>query len=139
MRVTPNVESHSHVVSQLPGGYEGTFMMIRSPAVRLPPGSVVRIDAMVRTLGFTGPHQGLLVYDSVGTQDLGVLVSQRSEWTPVTLFRQTGDSDTIHLMMELIGGGEAIIDEIQVRVWETAANPIDAMRPIDTVLFNALP
>lgn len=130
MRVTPNVES------QLPGGYEGTFMMIRSPAVRLPPGSAVRIDAMVRTLGFTGPHQGLLVYDSVGTQDLGVLVGQRSEWTPVTLFRQTGDADEIRLMMEVIGGGEAIIDQIQVRVWETAANPIDAMRPIDTAFLN---
>lgn len=142
MRVTPNVESspqvvsHPQVESHLPGGYEGTFMMLRSPAVRLPPGSVVRIDAVVRTLGFTGPHQGLLVYDSVGTQDLGVLVSQRSEWTPVTLFRQTGDTGEIHLMMELIGGGEAIVDQIQVRVWETAANPIDAMRPIDTTLFE---
>lgn len=130
VRVTPNGEA------DLPGGYEGTCLMVRSPAVRMPPSSVVRIDMMVRTLGFSGPHQGLLIYDSVGTQAMGVLVGQRPEWTPVTLFRQTGDAAELYVMVEVIGGGEAILDEIQVRTWETTANPIDAMRPIDTAMLN---
>lgn len=129
LRVTPRSED------PLPGGYEGTLLMIRSPAVRLPASSVVRIDAVVRTLGFNRPHQGLLIYDNVGSQEMGILVGPRPEWTPVTLFRQTGEAGELTVMMEVIGGGEAIVDQVQVRTWETVANPAEAMRPIDTALF----
>ncbi|WP_236624934.1 hypothetical protein [Rhodopirellula sp. SWK7] len=128
LRVTP------HGGDPLPGGYEGTCLMVRSPAVRMQTEGVVRIDAVVRTLGFANPHQGLLIYDSVGTQEMGVLVSDQPQWTPVTLFRQLGPDSTLHVMMEVIGGGEAIIDNIQVRTWETTANPTALLRPIDPTL-----
>ena len=130
LRVTPRNEG------VLPGGYEGTCLMIRSPPVRFPASTVVRIDAVVRTLGFTRPHQGLLIYDSIGSQEMGVLVGPRPQWTPVTLFRQTDIAGQINVMMEVIGGGEAIIDQVQVRAWETIADPAEAMRPIDTALFD---
>ncbi|TWU18651.1 hypothetical protein Poly21_08150 [Allorhodopirellula heiligendammensis] len=125
MRVTPRGSD------PLPGGYEGTCLMIQSPAVRMQESAVVRIDVMVRTLGFSGPHQGLLIYDSVGSQELGILVNDQPQWTPVTLFRQVGPNTALHVMMEVIGGGEAVIDEIQVRTWESVANPAAALRPID--------
>ncbi len=125
LRITPRGSD------PLPGGYEGTCMMIRSPAVYLQEPAVVRIDAMVRTLGFNNPHQGLLVYDSVGSQEMGVLVRDQPQWTPVTLFRQVGPDTSLHVMMEVIGGGEAMIDDIQVRNWETVADPTAALRPID--------
>ncbi len=125
LRVTPRRSD------PLPGGYEGTCLMIRSPAVRMQEPAVVRIDVMVRTLGFSNPHQGLLVYDSVGSQEMGVLVRDQPQWTPVTLFRQVGADTVLHVMMEVIGGGEAVIDDIQVRTWETVANPTAALRPID--------
>lgn len=115
----------------LPGGYEGTCLMIRSPAVRVQEPAVVRIDLMVQTLGFSNAHQGLLVYDSVGGQELGVLVRDQPQWTPVTLFRQVAADTVLHVMMEVIGGGEALVDNIQVRTWETVANPSAALRPID--------
>ncbi|TWT74097.1 hypothetical protein [Allorhodopirellula solitaria] len=124
MRVTPRGSD------PLPGGYEGTCSMIRSPAVRIQDSGVVRIDVMVRTLGFTNPHQGLLVYDSVGGQEMGVLVRDQPQWTPVTLFRQVGSDAVVHVMMEVIGGGEAIIDNTQVRTWESVANPAANLRPI---------
>ncbi|WP_390173967.1 hypothetical protein [Rhodopirellula islandica] len=114
----------------LPGGYEGTALLVRSPPIFVEPNQAVRIDAVVRTLGFGGPHQGLLMYDSLGTQELGVLIRDRPDWTPVTLYRQTVNDEPIHVMFEVLGGGEAIIDEIQVRAWETDANPLPAMRPI---------
>ncbi|MCM2375017.1 hypothetical protein NB063_30715 [Rhodopirellula sp. ICT_H3.1] len=128
LRVTPRGSD------PLPGGYEGTCLMVRSPAVRLQEEGVVRIDAVVRTLGFANPHQGLLIYDSVGTQEMGVLVSDQPQWTPVTLFRQLGPDTTLHVMMEVIGGGEAIVDDIQVRTWETTANPAAMLRPLDPTL-----
>lgn len=105
--------------------------MIRSPAVRMQEPAAVRIDLMVRTLGFTDPHQGLLIYDSVGGQEMGVLVRDQPQWAPVTLFRQVGPNTPLHVMMEVIGGGEAVIDEVQVRTWESVANPTAALRPID--------
>jgi hypothetical protein len=128
LRVTP------HGSDPLPGGYEGTCLMIRSPAVRMQQAAVVRIDLVVRTLGFNDPHQGLLIYDTVGTQELGVLVSDQPNWIPVTLFREIEPDTNLHVMMEVIGGGEAMIDDIQIRTWETVANPTASLRPMDSTL-----
>lgn len=130
LRVTPEDRD------SLPGGYEGTCLMVRSPVVRIQEAGVVRIDAVVRTLGFSGPHQGLLIYDSVGTQEMGVLIRDQPSWTPVTLIRQVPADTSINVMMELIGGGEAMIDDIQVRFWETVPNPSSQMRRISTAPAN---
>ncbi len=117
----------------LPGGYEGTAIQVRSPGVRVPRGAAVRIDAMVRTVGFGQPHQGLLVYDTVGGQESGVLVRGRATWTPVRLYRQTLDDAPLHVMFELIGGGEATIDEVQLRVWEPDNAPSPTLRSIEPI------
>ncbi|MGI9474781.1 MAG: hypothetical protein ACR2NZ_24840 [Rubripirellula sp.] len=111
-RVTPLAED------ALPGGYEGTAIQIRSPSIRIAAGEAIRIDAKVRTLGFGGPHQGLLVYDTIGGQPMGVLVRGRADWTPVRLYRQAVDDTEVNVMFELIGAGEATIDDVQLRIWE---------------------
>ncbi|MGB7329298.1 MAG: hypothetical protein WBD31_30735 [Rubripirellula sp.] len=102
----------------LPGGYEGTIVQIRSPSVRVAAGTAIRIDAAVQTLGFGGPHQGVLVYDSIGGQEMGVLVRGRSDWTNVRLYRQSLEAGEVSVMFELIGGGEATIDDVRLSVWE---------------------
>jgi hypothetical protein len=111
-RVVPIADDPLH------GGYEGTVIQIRSPSVRVAAGSAIRIDTQVRTIGFGGPHQGLLVYDTIGGQEMGVLVRARPDWTPVRLYRQTQQETEVHVMFELIGAGEATIDEVELRVWE---------------------
>lgn len=103
---------------ELPGGYEGTVIQIRSPSVRVAAGQAYRIDAMVRTLGFGGPHQGLLVYDTIGGQAMGLLVRGRTQWTPVRLYRQAPVDSEVHVMFEIIGAGEATVDEVQLQIWE---------------------
>ncbi len=115
---------------QLPGGYEGTVIQITSPGVRVPAGTAVRIDAMVRTMGFGGPHQGLLIYDNTGGQEMGLLVRGQPGWTPVRLYRQTLVETDVRLMFELIGAGEVMIDDVQLRVWEPAKTPAPDPRPI---------
>ncbi|MCG8649901.1 MAG: hypothetical protein MI861_08710, partial [Pirellulales bacterium] len=122
-RVTPLADD------ALPGGYEGTVIQIRSPSIRVPAGTAVRIDAQVRTLGFGAPHQGVLVYDSIGGQEMGVLIRGRADWTPVRLYRQAISDDEINVMFELIGAGEATIDDVQVRVWQPH-DPLP-LRPIE--------
>ncbi len=108
------------------GGYEGTVVQIRSPSVRIDPGTAIRIDTVVKTIGFGGPHQGLLVYDTIGGQEMGVLVRGRPDWTPVRLYRQTENETEVHVMFELIGAGEATIDDVQLRIWQ----PDSVARPV---------
>lgn len=115
----------------LPGGYEGTAIQIRSPSVRVPAGRAIRIDAMVRTVGFGGPHQGVLVYDTIGGQEGGVLLRGRSEWIPVRIYRQAVADTDVHVMFELIGAGEAKIDNVRLNVWEPTEPKIGPpFRPI---------
>lgn len=118
-------------IDSLGGGYAGTVVQIRSPSIRLPAGSAIRIDAMVRTVGFGGPHQGVLVYDGVGGQPMGVLVRGRSDWTPVRLYRQTIADGPVSVMFELLGAGEAMIDEVTLRVWQPKSESGIQLRPID--------
>lgn len=115
----------------LPGGYEGTVIQIRSPSVRVRAGTAIRIDAMVRTLGFGEPHQGLLVYDTIGGQQMGLLVRGKSQWTPVRLYRQALVDGELNVMFELIGAGEAIVDEVQLRVWEPQTGESIPLRPLE--------
>ncbi|MEM8670777.1 MAG: hypothetical protein AAGG48_24835 [Planctomycetota bacterium] len=109
----------------LPGGYEGTVIQIRSPPIRVKAGQAIRIDAMIRTLGFGAPHQGVLVYDTLGGQEMGVLIRGHANWTPVRLYRQATGESVVHVMFELIGAGEATIDDVRLNVWE----PSDSIRP----------
>ena len=115
---------------QMPGGYEGTALQIASPSIRVPAGKAYRIDAMVRTLGFGGPHQGVLVYDTTGGQEMGVLIRGQATWTPVRLYRQAIGDQEVKVMFELIGAGEATIDEVKLKVWEPKPRPFIPLRPI---------
>lgn len=112
------------------GGYEGTAMQISSPSVRVPKGKAFRIDAMVRTLGFGGPHQGVLVYDTVGGQELGVLVRGESTWTPIRLYRQAIGDQEVKVMFEVIGAGEVMVDEVRLQIWEPKGQQFLPIQPI---------
>ncbi|MCA9138606.1 MAG: hypothetical protein KDB00_17665 [Planctomycetales bacterium] len=114
----------------LGGGYEGTIAILSSPELQIRPAQAVRIDAMIRTIGFGGPHQGVLVYDTLGGQEMGVLVRGATDWTPVRLYRQSTDESQIKVMFEVIGDGEAIVDEVSVKVWNPDPLPQLPLRAI---------
>lgn len=130
LRARVTARSQDALAGSLGGGYAGTVVQIRSPSVRLPAGTPFRIDAMVRTVGFGGAHQGVLVYDNVGGQPMGILVRGKSEWTPVRLYRQTVVDGEVSAMFELLGAGEAMIDEVSLRTWEPQLEPGIQFRPI---------
>lgn len=102
----------------LEGGYAGTAMQLRSPSVRFESGVAVRLDAKIRTLGFGGPDQGVLVYDNVGGPELGVLVRATPSWQTVRLYRQTITEGEVQIFFEAIGAGEFMLDDVQIRAWE---------------------
>lgn len=120
----------STIREPLGGGYEGTIAILSSPTVNILANQAVRVDAMIRTIGFGAPHQGILVYDSLGGQEMGVLVRGATDWTPVRLYRQsTGDTE-MKVMFEVIGDGEAVVDEISVRAWNPDPLPGLPLRTI---------
>lgn len=104
----------------LPGGYAGTAVRVRSPPVRCAAGQPLRIDARVRTLGFGGPYQGVLVYDSLGGPELGILVRQADQWQHVRLYRHTPAAGEVRVIFEVIGSGEALIDDVQLAAFDPA-------------------
>ena len=62
---------------------------------------------------------------------MGVLIRGQADWATVRLYRQATEETEVHVMFELIGGGEATIDEVELRVWEPAAiAPLPQTRPI---------
>ncbi len=101
----------------LPGGYAGTMLQVCSPMIRFHPKTAIRIDAKIKTLGFGGADQGVLVYDSIAGPELGSLIRATPQWQTVTLFRQTLVDGNVNVNFELIGTGEVAIDDVQIRSW----------------------
>jgi hypothetical protein len=114
----------------LGGGYEGTIAILSSPVVKIRPQQAYRVDAMIRTIGFGAPHQGILVYDNLGGQEMGLLVRGATDWTPVRLYRQSTGETELSVMFEVIGDGEAVIDEVSVKVWDPDPLPEMPLRPM---------
>ncbi|HBJ37980.1 MAG TPA: hypothetical protein DDZ51_25125 [Planctomycetaceae bacterium] len=109
----------------LPGGYAGTMLQIRSPAVRFAAKTPIRIDLKVKTLGFGGPDQGVLIYENVAGPELGVLVRATPHWQNVTLYRQTLTEGETSVILELIGAGEVAVDDVKIRHWTASvASPL---------------
>src|SRR5690606_9884634 len=121
----------------LPGGYAGTTVQIRSPSIRAAAKTALRIDAKIRTLGFGGPDQGVLVYDSIGGPELGVLVRATPQWQNVRLYRQTLSDAEVEVLFELIGAGEVLIDDVQVRAWSGEATAPLPLRRISELPAEA--
>ncbi len=123
----------------LPGGYAGTTARVRSAAVAIPVGSWIRIEAKVKTLGFGGPHQGLLIYDSDAGSEVGTLIRGDSGWRTVRIYRVITANRSLHVTAETLGAGEALIDSISVSMWQPPATPAAPFFPIvrsDDILAN---
>ncbi|XZE52636.1 hypothetical protein SH139x_004338 [Planctomycetaceae bacterium SH139] len=123
------IESVAHGKTPLPGGYAGTVARVRSAPITFAPGSWVRIRARVKTLGFGGPNQGLLIYDSDSGSELGTLVSNQPEWTTVELYRLITSDRPFRVTFEGIGAGEALVDWVRVQIWKPPATK-PQFRPI---------
>lgn len=113
----------------LAGGYAGTVARVISSPITFEPGGWVRIQARVKTLGFGGPNQGLLIYDSDAGSEIGALVRGNTPWTTITLYRVITKSTPLRVTFEGIGGGDASVDWVTVSMWQPPA-PLPQFRPI---------
>jgi hypothetical protein len=93
---------------------ERTFLAIHSPAVRFPPGTVVRVSAWVRIPDkVRGSADGALIYDSAGGEPLAVRLTEAAPgWKQYSLFRRVPASGTVNATLALTGLGTVYFDDV---------------------------
>lgn len=110
-----------------PEGLERTFLAINSPAVRLQPGTLVRISAAMRIpSNIAASADGALFYDSAGGEPLAVRITNKMEWKRFTVYRTVPASGSIHVTLALSGLGKVYFDDIRI---EPLGSPSTVLRP----------
>jgi hypothetical protein len=113
---------------------ERTFLAVDSPAVPLPPGTLVRISAWVKVVEqVEGTVDGVLIYDNpgydprfanrphAGGEPLAVRVRRTDEyagmkggWRQYHLYRRVSASGQIGVTLALTGIGTAYFDDVRI-------------------------
>jgi hypothetical protein len=113
-----------------PLALERTFLAIHSPAVRLVPGTLVKITAWVKVpKPIAASADGALLYDLAGGEPLAVRVTGPTKWRQYTLYRKVPASGTINVTLALTGIGTAYFDDVRIEPLGRAASEARAERP----------
>lgn len=114
-----------------PAALERTFLAINSPAVRLQPGTLVRISGWVRVPEpIAASADGALFYDNAGGEPLAVRLRNKLEWTKIVVYRQVPVSGTLNVTLALTGLGKVYFDDLRMEPLLPAAAPgSEPLRP----------
>lgn len=128
---------------QTPSTLERTYIAVHTPAIPLPPGTLVRITAHARVPGpITGSADGAMLFDSAGGEALAVRMNEpfknppakpangsaapnggansppaagsRPGWKKFTLYRRVPATGSIHVTMALTGLGTVYFDNVRI-------------------------
>lgn len=113
-----------------PLALERTFLAIHSPAVRLAPGTLVKITAWVKVpKPIAASADGALFYDLAGGEPLAVRITGPTPWKQYTLYRKVPASGTINVTLALTGIGTAYFDDVRIEPLGKAAAEARVGRP----------
>ncbi len=107
---------------------ERTFLSVDSPAVKLPPGTLVRISAWIKV---PTPIQGdaaggVLFYDDAGGEPLSVRILSGPRWKQYHLYRRVPATGQISVTLAMTGMGQAFFDDVRIEpmvIGAAAAKP----------------
>jgi hypothetical protein len=98
-----------------PAALERTFLSVTSPAVQMPPGSLVRISAWVQLPeSITASADGALFYDNIGGESLSIRLNDKMEWKQFTLYRRVPASGQVFVTLALTGIGTVHFDDVKI-------------------------
>ena len=124
MRAEPTTATDAPVVVETPP------VWVTTPAVRVPPGRLLEIQARVWVpRPIKGSVDGLLVFDSLGGPALAERVGMTSSWRRLVLYRivpADAVDEPLTVTFALTGMGEARIDDVSIRVLDRGAGGIPA-------------
>jgi hypothetical protein len=100
---------------KVPGALERTFLSVTSPAVRLHPGTLVRISGWMRIpRDVLASADGALLYDNSGGEPLAVRQTAACGWKKFELFRRVPSTGELTLTMALTGLGTVQFDDLRI-------------------------
>jgi hypothetical protein len=107
---------------RIPDALERTYVPLHSPAVKLPPGTLVRISVWVRIPhGVTGSPDGAMFFDSVGGEPLALRITQPlAKWRRYALYREVPASGLISVSLATTGLGTVYFDDVRIEPLEPA-------------------
>jgi hypothetical protein len=98
-----------------PPALERTVLALTSPAVKLPPGTLVQVSGMVNIpQPITASPDGALMYDSAGGEPLAIRFSAPTGWKKFTVFRRVPASGAISMTVALTGVGTVYFDDLRI-------------------------
>jgi hypothetical protein len=98
-----------------PAALERTYLAIHSPAVQLPPGTLIRISGQVRIpRNIAASVDGALFFDSAGGEPLAIRLTRETDWKKFTLYRRVPPSGRVHVTLALTGIGSVYFDDIRI-------------------------
>jgi hypothetical protein len=112
-----------------PQALERTFLAVNSPAVRLAPGSLVKISGWIRIpAALSATTDGALLYDSAGGEPLAYRVRTALPWTQITLYRRVPASGLINVTVALTGLGAVYFDDVKIEPLEGTSGSAPVQR-----------
>ncbi len=101
-----------------------TPLWIKSAKVPVKAGQLVRIHGWINVpRPISGSLDGLMIMDSIGGPALGERILVTDGWQEFTLYRSPAEDSQLQLTLALTGVGQAMVDQINVRVLELNAAP----------------
>jgi hypothetical protein len=98
-----------------PKALERTFLAINTPAIHLPPGTLVQISGWLRIpAAITATADGALFFDSAGGEPLAVRLTGPTGWRKFTLYRQVPSDGSLSVTLGLTGLGTVYFDDIRI-------------------------
>ncbi|MCS7021087.1 MAG: hypothetical protein NZ703_03220 [Gemmataceae bacterium] len=101
--------------SATPPSLERTFLAVDTPAIALPPGTLVRISgAFCVPQPLSGSPDGLLFYDDAGGEPLALRLTHQPQWKRFHLYRRVPPDGRIGLTVALTAVGVAYCDDLRI-------------------------
>jgi hypothetical protein len=98
-----------------PQALERTVLAITSPAVQLPPGSLVQVSGWICIPEpIKATVDGALFYDSAGGEPLAIRLTDPTPWKRFTLYRTVPVSGTMQVTLALTGLGTVYFDDVRI-------------------------
>jgi hypothetical protein len=98
-----------------PQALERTLLAITSPAVQLPPGSLVQVSGWICIPEpIKATVDGALFYDSAGGEPLAIRLTEPTPWKRFTLYRKIPASGTLQVTLALTGLGRVYFDDVRI-------------------------
>ncbi len=107
-----------------PAALERAFLAIYSPAIKMQPGSLVRISGWVKIpKEIKGSADGALFFDSAGGEPLGIRLNAATDWRHYTFYRRVPATGVISVTLSLTGLGTVYYDDWKIEPLQEANLP----------------